>query len=96
MVNPNIKIYLNWTSEKGKQKAAVEELALVSARDMISADGCNRRFGLYSNENGEILNIATSVLDWGIFYEKIIQQMLDGTWKKVSDKETTGGDFLPE
>ena len=88
MVNPNIKIYLNWTSEKGKQKAAVEELALVSARDMISADGCNRRFGLYSNENGEILNIATSVLDWGIFYEKIIQQMLDGTWKKVSDKET--------
>ena len=42
MVNPNIKIYLNWTSEKGKQKAAVEELALVSARDMISADGCIR------------------------------------------------------
>ena len=93
MVNPNIKIYLNWTSEKGKQKAAVEELALVSARDMISADGCNRRFGLYSNENGEILNIATSVLDWGIFYEKIIQQMLDGTWKKVSDKETASRNY---
>ena len=93
MVNPNIKIYLNWTSEKGKQKAAVEELALVPARDMISADGCNRRFGLYSNENGEILNIATSVLDWGIFYEKIIQQMLDGTWKKVSDKETASRNY---
>ena len=93
MVNPNIKIYLNWTSEKGKPKAAVEELALVSARDMISADGCNRRFGLYSNENGEILNIATSVLDWGIFYEKIIQQMLDGTWKKVSDKETASRNY---
>ena len=93
MVNPNIKIYLNWTSEKGKQKAEVEELALVSARDMISADGCNRRFGLYSNENGEILNIATSVLDWGIFYEKIIQQMLDGTWKKVSDKETASRNY---
>ena len=93
MVNPNIKIYLNWTSEKGKQKAAVEELALVSARDMISADGCNRRFGLYSNENGEILNIATGVLDWGIFYEKIIQQMLDGTWKKVSDKETASRNY---
>lgn len=93
MVNPNIKIYLNWTSEKGKQKAAVEELALVSARDMISADGCNRRFGLYSNENGEILNIATSILDWGIFYEKIIQQMLDGTWKKVSDKETASRNY---
>lgn len=93
MVNPNIKIYLNWTSEKGKQKAAVEELALVSARDMISADGYNRRFGLYSNENGEILNIATSVLDWGIFYEKIIQQMLDGTWKKVSDKETASRNY---
>ena len=60
---------------------------------MISADGYNRRFGLYSNKNGEILNIATSVLDWGIFYEKIIQQMLDGTWKRVSDKETVSRNY---
>lgn len=93
MVSPDIKIYLNWTSGKEEQKAAVEELTVVSARDMISADGCNRRFGLYSNENGEILNIATSVLDWGIFYEKIVQQMLDGTWKKVSDKETASRNY---
>ena len=93
MVNPNIKIYLNWTSGKEEQKETVEELAVVSARDMISADGCNRRFGLYSNENGQILNIATSVLDWGIFYERIVQQMLDGTWKKVSDKETASRNY---
>lgn len=32
MVNPNIKIYLNWTSEKGKQKAAVEELVCLRQR----------------------------------------------------------------
>ena len=94
MVNPNIKIYLNWASGKKDKKAAdAKPLAVISARDMISADGCNRRFGLYSDENGEILNIATSVLDWGIFYEKIVQQMLDGTWKKVSDKETTSRNY---
>ena len=94
MVNPNIKIYLNWTSEKEDKKIAdTEPLAVVSAKDMISADGYNRRFGLYSNENGEISNIATSVLDWGIFYEKIIQQMLDGTWKKVSDKEKVSRNY---
>ena len=56
-------------------------------------DGYNRRFGLYSNKNGEILNRATSVLDWGIFYEKIIQQILDGTWKRVSDKETVSRNY---
>ena len=94
MVNPNIKIYLNWTSGKENKKTAdTEQLAVVSAKDMISADGYNRRFGLYSNKNGEILNIATSVLDWGIFYEKIIQQMLDGTWKRVSDKETVSRNY---
>ena len=94
MVNPNIKIYLNWTSGKEDKKTAdTEQLAVVSAKDMISADGYNRRFGLYSNKNGEILNIATSVLDWGIFYEKIIQQMLDGTWKRVSDKETVSRNY---
>ena len=94
MVNPNIKIYLNWTSGKEDKKTAdTEQLAVVSAKDMISADGYNRRFGLYSNKNGEILNIATSVFDWGIFYEKIIQQMLDGTWKRVSDKETVSRNY---
>ena len=94
MVNPNIKIYLNWTSGKEDKKTAdTEQLAIVSAKDMISADGYNRRFGLYSNKNGEILNIATSVFDWGIFYEKIIQQMLDGTWKRVSDKETVSRNY---
>lgn len=94
MVNPNIKIYLRWTSGKEEKKPVdTSKLAVVSARDMISADGCNRRFGLYSDENGEIQNIATSVLDWGIFYEKIIQQMLDGTWKKVSEKETTSRNY---
>lgn len=94
MVNPNIKIYLRWTSgKKTEKKADATHLAVVSARDMISADGCNRRFGLYSDENGEIQNIATSVLDWGIFYEKIIKQMLDGTWKKVSEKETASRNY---
>lgn len=94
MVNPNIKIYLSWTSGKEDKKTAdTEQLAVVSAKDMISADGYNRRFGLYSNKNGEILNIATSVFDWGIFYEKIIQQMLDGTWKRVSDKETVSRNY---
>ena len=56
MVNPNIKIYLNWTSGKEDKKISRYRATCSCFRkDMISADGYNRRFGLYSNKNGEIL-----------------------------------------
>lgn len=54
---------------------------------MISPDGSDPRFGLYKNENGTITNLATTILNWGAFYDKIIRNVLDGTWKMELSKE---------
>lgn len=88
MVNPKAKVFLTWGSNKEEYQNKIdEEKSLVSNKVLTPEEGYNRRFGLYTTENGEIINIATSVVDWSLFYEKVIQQMLDGTWKKISMDE---------
>ncbi|MDO4975711.1 MAG: BMP family ABC transporter substrate-binding protein [Eubacteriales bacterium] len=88
MTNPTAKVRLVWASRKEEFKEPInEDTSIISNRNMITAEGVNRRFGLYTKEEGAIRNIATGIIDWGLIYEKIIRQMMDGTWKKISDKE---------
>ena len=57
---------------------------------MISKKGTESPYGLYFQENGEITRIATSIINWGKFYERIMQYILDGSWKPMAygDKKT--------
>lgn len=89
MVNPDIKIKLSWTSLKDTaiQEETSGRISILSARNMITPNGSDRRFGLSLQKDGQFENLATTILDWGKFYDKIIKNIFDGTWKNESSKE---------
>lgn len=89
-VNPKAKVYLKWSSVKNEDIEGYfnqEEISYVSDQDMITPDKSSRKFGLYNNENGETKHIAMPVWHWGVFYEKLIQSILSGSWMKDEDAD---------
>lgn len=93
MVNPDARVYLEWTTVKGVTKEDVynkfRELGVsyVSDQVMNSAGNNGRRFGLYCIDNEKIENIGMPVYLWGEFYEKLIDGILSGAMKEQSDSE---------
>ena len=45
------------------------------------------RVGLYSCDGNEISNLAMPFYNWRVFYEKIVQLILDGNWKLEEKNE---------
>ena len=89
MVNPNMKVYLEWPKLKKEfVKDHQEEmgLAFISGRDFIRPDENSGDFGLYSTDENGMHSLAMPVWNWGIFYEQIVRSMLNGTWKQELPK----------
>ena len=86
MINPRVQIHLEWSRINhwsGRHLSEMEEVQIISGQDMIRPDSPSREFGLYmKGKDGVIENIASPFWHWGKFYEKIVQNVLDGTWKK--------------
>ena len=94
MVNPRAKIYLEWSTLKNhdvEQSFAQKGIRYISGRDMIAPDSANRQFGLYRmGENGP-WSLAMPVWHWGKFYEKMIWNIMDGSWKYDDASNETKG-----
>lgn len=91
-VNPDVKVHLEWSSlkdrdiEGGFRSAGIR---YVSDQDMITPQNSARKFGLYNMEDADSRqHIAMPVWHWGVFYEKLIQSILSGSWKKEEDLDT--------
>lgn len=93
MVNPYAKVYLEWTKVKGNTRENVlhtfEEngIEYISDQVMIKPNSENRRYGLYHIENGETVNLAFPLYQWGEFYAKLIESVVSGTLKQDDAKE---------
>lgn len=88
--NPRAKVYLEWSTKKGYDRERFLEennISLVSDQDMITPNSANRQFGLYRVENGRTLNLAMPLWNWGIFYEKMIQSILAGSYQTEGNSE---------
>ena len=57
----------------------------ISDQDMITPKKSSRKFGLYINDDGMVKHLAMPVWHWGAFYEKLIQSILSGSWKKEEE-----------
>ena len=91
MMQPGARVKLIWTGVKNsKSEEEKKNLKIISAKEMISKKGTESPYGLYFQENGGITRIATSIINWGKFYERIMQYILDGAWKPMAygDKKT--------
>ena len=85
MVNPRAKIYLNWTCLKDTDPLALfrqENIRFISGLDNIKPQNASREFGLYMLDDDTRENLVLPVWHWGIFYERLIREILNGTWKE--------------
>ncbi len=79
MINPRVKVYLKWSGKEDDYAALEQELEkegvrYISGDDMITPAHPSRKFGLYHRKpDGTVENLAAAVMDWGIFYEKLIR-----------------------
>ncbi len=86
MVNPRAKIYLEWSTVTDGQDIQMKYLAndikIVSGLDFLPLDEAGREFGLYRATDTSFRSLALPVWNWGKFYEKMIRNILNGSWKQ--------------
>lgn len=83
MVNPNVKVYLDWSTLKERPVEILKdpEINYIMDQDMTSPGNASRRFGLYHICEETPDNLAMTTWHWGKLYEKIVRTILNGTWK---------------
>ena len=90
MVNPQAKIYLNWFSASWfNPQTPFEdpEIRVICNRDITAPNHDARDYGLYLREKGEIINMATLVPRWGLFYTMMIERILNGTFAQSESRD---------
>ena len=90
MVNPDVKVLLEWTTLKDDISKEViyqnfykEGVDYVSDQDMITPRHASRKFGMYKLSGLQPVNVAMPVVNWGVLYERIIKLIIDGAWEKT-------------
>ena len=89
--NPRAKIYLAWsTSEDYDRDRFLKEndICVVSDQDMITPREASRQFGLYEcAADGSRRNLVMPLWNWGVFYEKMIQSILAGSYQSEENAQ---------
>lgn len=90
MVNPKVKVYVQWTSVKGAEKKSdivksfySEGIDIVSDQDMITPRKASRKYGMYRLSENEPENLTMTAYNWGTMYERIINIIMQGGWNSA-------------
>ena len=87
MTNPKIKVYVHWLSDKTADLDSMlkeHDITLVSDTDMIRFANQNRNFGLYLMQEDGNLQLTVPMWNWGKFYQRILQTILNGHWNRTA------------
>ena len=84
IVDPEIKVYLEWSTIKGNdwRKSFKEKgISVISGPDYASFAGNYTEQGVFRwDENGEVINLASPLFNWGKYYELIVDSIIKGTY----------------
>ena len=109
MVNPYTKVKVTWTREWNSHLKFTNagnrlmELGadIVSNRNLSLPRDVTRKYGVFSmlcsmdiKTGKPIHHLAAPIWHWGIFYEKIIRSVLNGTYKTVTDMFSSDGKLV--
>lgn len=93
MINPRTKIYLEWTTLRGRnpfEEFQKNKVTCISGQDMIIPKMASRHFGLYLDRGNDPVNLAMPVWHWGKFYEQMIHKIINGVWREDETREAKG------
>lgn len=87
MTDPWARVHLEWRAKE--QEGVWERLVgrgvdMLSGQDLPSPVDPWRAVGLYHVTGGVGRQVAWSEWNWGLFYRRILQGILDGEWKQPS------------
>ncbi len=88
--NPRAKVYLEWSTRKGYDRETFfreNDIHIISDQDMITPRDAGRQFGLYRYEDGIAQNLLMPLWNWGVFYEKMIQSILAGSYQSQENSQ---------
>lgn len=94
MVNPQATIYLEWskrTQPVSESFFEEHDISIISGKDLAAPGMYDQQFGLYHPSKDSIWNMAMPVWNWGRFYEHMIRNVMNGSWKMDDEKDTTKG-----
>lgn len=92
MINPRAIVYLDWSAKKDNDALwnfKNSDASIISGKDMVIPEDASRYFGIFEMSDGYPKSLAMPVWQWGIFYEKLIRTIMEGTWKYDDDPTTT-------
>ena len=87
MVNPSAKVHLAWSCVKDCDITKLFTEANIShicGRDMIAPRDTTRAYGLYDLADTKSRHLAASIWNWGKFYQRILQTILNGNWNRTA------------
>ena len=92
MVNPRIRVKVHWSCMPGEpvEMFTKQGIHVISNRDIPTARQAHLAWegGTYQiRDDGSLLPLASPCWEWGKFYEKVIQSILDGRWDALNSKE---------
>jgi len=91
LVDPWAKIYLTWSTKADAdwhKEMRELQVDVLSGPDNIKPHDASRAYGIYKlDDDGNIVNLAAPVINWGRYYELIVQTVLNGTWDSAQVAE---------
>ena len=90
MINPRARVHLQWSTMENchsEEYFLQHGITMISSQNMISPTKEDRALGLYYLSDSGTKNIATTVYQWGAFYEELINSIMRGSWKTDTTKE---------
>lgn len=87
MVNPRAKVYLEWSCVGGVNAALCRlrerGISLISSQDLSKNSEDERKpYGLFKFDEHGQTNLAMPIWHWGVYYEKLIQSILNRTMQQ--------------
>ena len=92
-INPRARVLLEWSSVKDAdidERFARYGVAAVSGQDSLIRDERRRSLGLFLRLDGKQIHVANSFWNWGAFYRKILESVLDGSWADLNSTSEAG------
>lgn len=90
LVNPRSKVYLQWLNLSAPADDNYFQnmgIKYISGRDNLLVAEDSGQVGLFCIENNRKWNVAIPVWNWGAFYERMIQDLLNNTYDKITAKD---------
>ncbi len=93
MVNPRARVLLEWSTIQGAdvdRMFANYRVTAVSGQESLIRDERRNKTGLFLWQGDRQINVGGSFWDWGVFYKKIIESVLDGSWDTLKSTSDAG------